>query len=102
MGLSTSQKTLHRFYRLACSIRVRDEKFGLLFYDRRGPKLTFLYSGQWIRSEFFSGEQHLKQWVRRQFSVLPEEKLLEAEEALFRALSKLIEKGLIIETLADS
>src|SRR4030042_1733301 len=41
-------------YRLAHGISVRGEKFGLLFYNSKGPKLIFVRSGQWIHPIFFS------------------------------------------------
>jgi hypothetical protein len=87
---------------LACGISVRNERFGLLFYNPKGPKLTFLHSGPWIHPEFFSGQLHLKKWIQSQFPTVSEEKLLKVEDSLLRVLSKLIKKGLIIETLADA
>jgi len=42
-------------YRLADGVQVRREKFGLLFYDYRGPKLYFLPSRDLIEDKFFDG-----------------------------------------------
>ena len=40
-------------YVLDPACRVRKEKFGLLFYDVRGPKLLFAETGNLIRPDFF-------------------------------------------------
>lgn len=90
-----------RAYRLQSGVRVRKEKFGLLFYSRNGPKLTFVYSGQWIRPDFFSGRFTLSEWLdheRLKARKEMNEDLLKAIETL---LSRLVNKGLIIETLGD-
>ena len=42
--------SLHR----AC--RVRKERFGLLFYDSRGPRLLFAETGDLLEPGFFTGE----------------------------------------------
>ncbi len=34
--------------------RVRQEKFGLLFYDSRGPRLLFAETGTLLPAEFFA------------------------------------------------
>jgi len=41
-------------YRLHPACRVRQEKFGLLFYDNRGPKLLFAETGSMLPESFFS------------------------------------------------
>ena len=46
-------------YRLAEGVQVRNEVFGLLFYDYRGPRLYFVPSGEMIGEEFFEGKQPL-------------------------------------------
>lgn len=43
-----------RAYRLHPACRVRKEKFGLLFYDLRGPKLLFAETGELLPENFFS------------------------------------------------
>ncbi len=95
------QKPIHRFYRLAKGVHAREERFGLLFYNSKGSTLTFVHSGSWIRPEFFLGQVHLKQWVQSQFATMSREKLLEVEESLDRVLSKLEERGLIVEISAS-
>ena len=48
---------MHRdlVYRLAEGVQVRNEHFGLLFYDYRGPRLYFVSSRQLIDETFFEG-----------------------------------------------
>jgi len=89
-------------YRLAHGISVRGEEFGLLFYDSKSPKLTFVRSGPWIHPNFFSGKLDLKKWIQTQFPSLAEKERLRIEERLLKVLSKLVEKELIVETAVDS
>jgi putative mycofactocin binding protein MftB len=89
-------------YRLAHGISVRREKFGLLFYNSKGPKLTFVRSGPWILPSFFSGELDLKKWIQARFPALLEEERGRVEERLLQTFSKLLEKELIVETTMDS
>lgn len=51
-------------YSLLDGVQVREEKFGLLFYDYRGPKLYFLPSKDLIRETFFLGQQSVGDLVR--------------------------------------
>jgi putative mycofactocin binding protein MftB len=37
--------------------RVRQEGFGLLFYDSRGPRLLFVETGAALAPEFFTGHE---------------------------------------------
>ena len=99
--MKPSQRLARTSYSLAKGIRVRDEKFGLLFYNPKGPKLTFVHSGSWIQAEFFSGNAPLRQWLRRRFPAVSDMKILQAENRLATVLSQLAERGLIVETLAD-
>ncbi len=89
-------------YRLARGISMRREKFGLLFYNSKGPKLSFVRSGPWIHPIFFSGRLDLKNWIQTQFPALSEEERLGIEERLLKVLSRLLEKELIVETAVDS
>jgi putative mycofactocin binding protein MftB len=50
-------------YRLSPGVQVRNEKFGLLFYDYRGPRLYFLPTGDLIDETFFSGCQTVGQLI---------------------------------------
>ena len=44
-------------YSLNSGVQVRAEKFGLLFYDYRGPRLYFVPTKDLIGVDFFDGEQ---------------------------------------------
>ena len=44
-------------YRLADGVQVREERFGLLFYDYRGPRLYFVPSGDLMEDRFFDGKR---------------------------------------------
>ena len=83
-------------YCLAQGVRVRKEKFGLLFYEPTGPTLTFVRSGPWIQPEFFSEKMGLKMWLQSKFPEMAEEKLAKVEKGLSSAFSDLVEKGLIV------
>jgi hypothetical protein len=80
-------------------VRVRKERFGLLFYCRNGPKLTFVFSGPWIDPDFFSGRLTLTEWLQRESF---KEKTLRLKPKISRILSRLVEKGLIVETSGDA
>ena len=100
--MNPSNRSPCHAYRLAHGISVRGEKFGLLFYNSKGPKLTFVRSGPWIHPSFFSGTLDLRRWIQTQFPALFEGEILGIEERLSKALSKLVEKELIVETAMDS
>lgn len=50
-------------YRLADGVQVRREKFGLLFYDYRGPRLYFVPSKDLVQDDFFSGRSTVRELV---------------------------------------
>lgn len=54
---------LSRVYRLSKGVQVRREKFGLLFYNYRGPRLYFLPSKDLVEDDFFNGIQPLSELV---------------------------------------
>ncbi len=75
-------------------IRVRREKFGLLFYDYKGPKIYFVPSRGLIGEDFFDGEKTIGQLadsLQREHR-LPRKRILDRLESLLRALEI---KGLI-------
>jgi putative mycofactocin binding protein MftB len=51
---------LDSVYRLREGVQVRNEVFGLLFYDYRGPRLYFVPSQNLINDAFFEGRQQVK------------------------------------------
>jgi putative mycofactocin binding protein MftB len=92
----------NRYYRLQKGVRVRKENFGLLFYSRNGPKLTFVHTGPWIHPDFFSGHFTIKEWLNSKRLCDSGENPPGLETKISRALSRLADKGLIVETLGDS
>ena len=50
-------------YKLEDGVQVRQENFGLLFYDYRGPRLYFLPSEDLIEDDFFDGRQAMRDLV---------------------------------------
>lgn len=81
-------------YKLADGVQVREEKFGLLFYNYRGPRLYFVPSKDLIDVDFFNGRQRIsgliasicarKGWTRARVG-----------ERIMQILAKLEDKGLI-------
>ncbi|MGB9443313.1 MAG: mycofactocin biosynthesis chaperone MftB [Desulfobacterales bacterium] len=84
----------HMGYKLADGVQVREEKFGLLFYNYRGPRLYFVPSKDLIDVDFFNGRQRIsgliasicarKGWTRARVG-----------ERIMQILAKLEDKGLI-------
>ncbi len=69
--------------------RVRKERFGLLFYDSRGPRLLFAETGDLLEPGFFTGELSVNGTL---------DKLTEAEQRKVTGLlSNLAKKGFIRE-----
>ena len=50
-------------YTLADGVQVREEKFGLLFYNYRGPRLYFLPTKDLIASDFFDGHKSASELI---------------------------------------
>ncbi len=84
------------FYTLAEGVQVRDEVFGLLFYDYRGPKLYFAPTLQLISSDFFDGHQSTHQLIE---TVIAEHRWPRHQIAkqLGRIFKMLKQKGLVHE-----
>ncbi len=69
--------------------RVRKERFGLLFYDCRGPRLLFAETGDLLEPGFFTGEVSVAETLER---------LTQAEQRKVAGLlSNLAKKGFIRE-----
>ncbi|MDQ7781753.1 MAG: mycofactocin biosynthesis chaperone MftB [Desulfomonilaceae bacterium] len=83
-------------YNLWDGVQVRREKFGLLFYDYRGPRLHFLPSRDLLAPEFFQGRRTAAELVEaiRSRKGLPQET---ASRLVTDILGMLREKGLIYE-----
>lgn len=85
---------LNSVYRLAEGVQVRNEVFGLLFYDYRGPRLYFVPSRDMISEEFFEGKQPASDLLEKACteSKAPREQV---RSQLITLLEKLEGKGLI-------
>jgi len=69
--------------------RVRQEGFGLLFYDSRGPRLLFAETGTMLPAEFFA--------VPRGKGELPEGLAERQQEQLRKFVNLLLEKDFLRE-----
>lgn len=69
--------------------RVRQEGFGLLFYDSRGPRLLFAETGNLIPVDFFE--------TARGRDEFPEGVSDRQKTALQKFINKLLEKGFLRE-----
>ncbi len=69
--------------------RVRQEGFGLLFYDSRGPRLLFAETGSVIPADYFE--------TVREKDELPEGLPEQGREALQKFVTQLLEKGFLRE-----
>ncbi len=79
-------------YRLRSGVRARKESFGLLFYDSRDARLTFVRSGALLSVDPASSGSPL----------LEVSSAGGAEQTRARKfLSKLLEKGLIVDDRND-
>lgn len=76
-------------WQLRATCRVRQERFGLLFYDSRGPKLLFAETGQSLPAEFFGNDGCQAQYLAT---------LGERERARVNGfLKQLVQKGFLHE-----
>ncbi len=69
--------------------RVRQEGFGLLFYDSRGPRLLFAETDTLLPPDFFE--------TVREKDELPEGLSEQSKKALQKFVAKLLEKGFLRE-----
>lgn len=74
-------------YLVPAWVRVRRERFGLLFYDTRSARLTFVRSGESLLPPPFVGERRVLRVKTRG----PEE-----EAAVSSLLEKLVARGLVV------
>ena len=86
---------MNKRYTLGAGTQVREEDFGLLFYQMNGPRLHFVACGRLLTEDFFQGTMTLETW----FDTFAgdREKKRSASEAIARALKQLTLKGVIIE-----
>ena len=86
---------MNKRYTLASGTQVREEDFGLLFYQMDGPWLHFVASGRLLSEDFFQGKVTLGAWCDTIAG--DRAKKGQAPEAIARALQQLTSKGVIIE-----
>ena len=79
-------------FSLAAGVQARAEKSGLLFYNRKGPRLYFLSSGKSLHPDFFGSGQSLTHWLKTRETNLSENGF----RALDNALRQLVRKGALI------
>jgi len=72
-------------------VRVRSEDFGLLFYDTRSTRLTFVRSGDRLTPPPFTG-------ARRALALTA---AAESDAALSRVLADLVKKGLLLAPASE-
>jgi len=75
--------------RLHPACRARQERFGLLFYDSRGPRLLFAETGNLLPADFFT--------TVRDRDELPAGLASHEKKALQGFVAKLLEKGFLRE-----
>ena len=85
---------LDSLYRLAEGVQVRNEVFGLLFYDVKGRRLYFVPSKNMITDEFFEGKQRVTDLLDRLCAEMPWPRKW-VHDQLEQILEKLERKGLI-------
>ena len=86
---------MNKRYTLGAGTQVREEDFGLLFYQMNGPRLHFVASGNLFTEDFFRGKMTLEAWMDAREG-LPENKP-QVAKAFAEALQKLTQKGVIVE-----
>jgi len=69
--------------------RVRQEGFGLLFYDSRGPRLLFAETGTLLPHDFYD--------VQRGMDELPAGLTTSQQQALQKFVNQLVGKGFLRE-----
>lgn len=84
----------NRIYHLEVGVQVRREKFGLLFYNYRGPRLYFLAGGEFLDEGLFQGRKRINDWAEalQAGSNRPREWI---DRRLGQLIQLLEEKGLI-------
>lgn len=69
--------------------RVRQEGFGLLFYDSRGPRLLFAATGNLLPADFFDQARSLDEFPQGLSSA--------RQQALRKLVAQLLDKGFLRE-----
>ena len=95
LKVSESGQT-HMSFKTTDGVQVREEAFGLLFYNYRGPRLFFVPSGDLIGADFFEGRQNVGDLIES-ISRRKGWTGIDICKKITMILDKLAEKGLIYE-----
>lgn len=76
-------------YMLHPACRVRQEGFGLLFYDSRGPRLLFAETGSLLDAAFIENLHQVK--------ALPDNLTTQQKNSVDKFLGQLLERGFLRE-----
>jgi len=85
-----------KFYHLRDGVQVRKEKFGLLFYDYRGPRLYFVPTKNLIENDFFNGTETAGRLIES-IRTRHQQSLQASQQWVMQVLTTLEQKGLIHE-----
>ena len=83
-----------KLYHLSKGVQVRKEKFGLLFYDYRGPRLYFVPTKNLIENDFFNGAQTAEGLIES-ICTRHRQSRRSSEQWVLQVLNVLEQKGLI-------
>ena len=84
----------HVGYKTADGVQVREESFGLLFYNYRGPRLYFVPTKDLIGVDFFNGRQSVGRLIAS-FCTRKGSTSSEVGPRIVQILAGLEDKGLI-------
>ena len=87
---------MKKLYYLNDGVQVRKEKFGLLFYDYRGPRLYFVPTKNLIENIFFNGTQ-TAEGLMESIQTRYKQSRQASQQWITQVLNTLKEKGLIHE-----
>jgi putative mycofactocin binding protein MftB len=87
---------MKKLYHLKDGVQVRKEKFGLLFYDYRGPRLYFVPTKNLIESGFFNGTETAEGLIES-IRTHHRQSLQASKKWVMQVLTTLEQKGLIHE-----
>jgi putative mycofactocin binding protein MftB len=81
-------------YHLREGVQVREEKFGLLFYDYRGPRLYFVPTKNLIGNDFFDGS-HTAEGLIESIRTRHRQSRQSSQQWVLQVLTMLEQKGLV-------
>ena len=87
---------IEKSYHLKDGVQVREEKFGLLFYDYRGPRLYFVPTKNLIGNDFCNGSQSAEGLIES-IQTRHRQSRRASQQWVMQVLTELTQKGLIHE-----